>query len=87
MFNIFWGEGTPHQKIAAILFKSDIVINSFVNGALQRIENEVGDHLASGKPMINELETPVFCRLVELNNVETNIEPEDIEELLDINNN
>lgn len=70
----FWGF-TAYPKMAAVLKQSDVVVNSFVKGAPQSIVNKVGDYLASGRPMINTLENPVFCGLVERNDVGTNIEP------------
>lgn len=73
----FWGF-TPYPKMAAVLNKSDVVVNSFIKGAPQSIVNKVGDYLASGKPMINTLENPVFCRLVDLNHIGSNIVPEDV---------
>lgn len=78
MSNIhFWGF-TEYPKMAAALSKSDVVVNSFIKGAPQSIVNKVGDYLASGKPMINTLENPVFCKLVEENDVGVNIEPENV---------
>lgn len=75
MSNIhFWGF-TEYPKMAAVLSKSDVVVNSFIKGAPQSIVNKVGDYLASGKPMINTLENPVFCKLVEENDVGVNVEP------------
>lgn len=76
----FWGF-TPYKKMAAVLYKSDIVVNSFIKGAPQSIVNKVGDYLASGKPMINTLQNPVFCKLIDENNVGINIEPENQEVL------
>lgn len=73
----FWGF-TMYPKMAAVLNKSDVVINSFVKGAPQSIVNKVGDYLASGKAMINTLENPVFCHLVERGKCGINIEPENI---------
>lgn len=72
----FWGF-VQYPKMAAVLSKSDVVINSFIKGAPQSIVNKVGDYLASGKPMINTLENPVFCKLVREGHVGVNIEPED----------
>lgn len=77
----FWGF-TPYPKMAAVLSKSDVVVNSFVKGAPQSIVNKVGDYLASGKPMINTLENPVFCELVERGKCGFNIEPENIDVLV-----
>ncbi len=76
----FWGF-TPYPKMAAVLSRSDVVVNSFVKGAPQSIVNKVGDYLASGKPMINTLENPVFCNLISKNNVGITIIPEDVEQL------
>lgn len=66
-----------YPKMAAYLSKSDVVVNSFVKGAPQSIVNKIGDYLASGKPMINTLENPVFTHFVTENQVGVNIEPED----------
>lgn len=77
----FWGF-TPYPKMAAVLSKSDVVVNSFVKGAPQSIVNKIGDYLASGKPMINTLENPVFCKLIDDNCVGVNIEPENLDELI-----
>ena len=78
----FWGF-TPYKKMAAVLAKSDVVINSFVKGAPQSIVNKVGDYLASGKAMINTLENPVFCNLVDKYTVGINIEPEKVDVLVE----
>lgn len=78
----FWGF-TPYPKMAAVLSKSDVVVNSFIKGAPQSIVNKVGDYLASGKPMINTLENPIFCKLVEENDVGINIEAENATKLKD----
>lgn len=70
----FWGY-VPYPKMAAVLSKSDVLVNSFVKGASQSIVNKIGDYLAAGKPIINTLENPIFCNLVENNGVGINIEP------------
>ena len=72
----FWGF-VAYPRMAAVLNKSDLLINSFVKGAPQSIVNKVGDYLASGKAMINTLENPVFCRLVSRYQVGCNIAPGD----------
>lgn len=72
----FWGF-VAYPRMAAVLSRSDLLINSFVKGAPQSIVNKVGDYLASGKAMINTLENPVFCRLVSRYQVGCNIVPED----------
>lgn len=77
----FWGF-TEYHKMAAALVQSDVVVNSFVKGAPQSIVNKIGDYLTSGKPIINTLENPVFCKLINQNGVGVNIEPENIEELV-----
>ena len=70
----FWGF-VKYQYMAAVLAKSDIVINSFVIGAKQSVVNKIGDYLASGKPMINTLENMSFCRFVENNKIGINVVP------------
>lgn len=90
LMNLAEGEGgtnveflgyIDYPKMAAYLSKSDVVVNSFIKGAPQSIVNKIGDYLASGKPMINTLENPVFTRFVIENQVGVNIEPENVEEL------
>ncbi len=82
MVNIhFWGF-VQYPKMAAALSKSDVVVNSFVKGAPQSIVNKIGDYLASGKPMINTLENPAFCKLIEKNQVGMNVEPGNVEALI-----
>lgn len=76
----FWGF-TMYPKMAAVLSKSDVAINSFVKGAPQSIVNKVGDYLASGKAIINTLENSVFCNLVEREKCGINIEPENVDVL------
>lgn len=76
----FWGF-TMYPKMAAVLSKSDVVVNSFVKGAPQSIVNKIGDYLACGKPMINTLENPIFCRLIDRNDVGINVRPEKVNEL------
>lgn len=71
-----------YPEMAAYLTKSDVVLNSFVKGAPQSIVNKVGDYLSSRKPMINTLENPIFCNLVSKNNVGINIEPENVDVLV-----
>lgn len=68
-----------YRKMAAFLCKSDAVINSFVKGAPQSIVNKTGDYLAAGKPIINTLENPLFCKLISENQIGINIEPENPE--------
>lgn len=76
----FWGY-VDYDRMAAVLNKSDIVINSFVKGAPQSIVNKIGDYLASGKPIINTLENPVFCNIVNKYDIGVNIEAENVEAL------
>lgn len=66
---------TKYDYMAAVLCKSNVLINSFVKGAPQSIVNKVGDYLAAGRPMINTLENPVFMDIVEKNRVGVNVEP------------
>ncbi len=72
----FWGY-TEYQKMAAVLSKSDLVINSFVKGAPQSIVNKVGDYLAAARPMLNTLENPVFTTLVDDGHFGVNLTPGD----------
>lgn len=72
---------TPYQKMAAYLYKSDILINSFVKKAPQSIVTKIGDYLAAGKPMINTLSSPEFCEKVEKDEFGYNVEAEN-EQLL-----
>ena len=76
----FWGY-VAYPKMAAVLAASDVLVNSFVQGAPQSIVNKVGDYLAAGRPMINTLENPVFCRLIEENAVGVNVAPGQPEKL------
>lgn len=64
-----------YPMMAAYLSKSDISVNSFVKGAPQSIVNKVGDYFAAGKPVINTLESPEFCDLMEKYNLGLNVEP------------
>lgn len=70
-----------YSKMAAVLSKSDILINSFRKGAPQSIVNKVGDYLAAGRPMINTLESVEFCELVNKYRVGINIEAENTDGL------
>lgn len=69
----FWGY-MKYPQMAAFLAKSDILVNSFVKGAPQSIVNKIGDYLAAGKPMLNTLENPVFCSLVDKYRFGLNVE-------------
>lgn len=73
----FWGF-VPYPKMCAVLSKSDVLVNSFVKGAPQSIVNKIGDYLAAGKPIINTLENPNFCKLIEENEVGVNVEAGDV---------
>lgn len=76
----FWGF-VLYPKMCAVLSKSDVLVNSFVKGAPQSIVNKIGDYLAAGKPIINTLENPTFCRLIEENEVGVNVEAGDVASL------
>ncbi len=65
-----------HSLMAAVLVKSDVLVNSFAKGAPQSIVNKIGDYLAAGKPLINTLENEEFCRLVDENGIGVNVEAE-----------
>ena len=70
-----------YPKMAAYLKKSDVSLNSFVKGAPQSIVNKVGDYLASGRPIINTLQSKEFMELIEREDVGMNVEPEDADAL------
>ncbi len=71
----------PHADMVPYLIESDVLVNSFVRKAPQSIVSKVGDYLAAGKPMINTLATPEFCRKVESDGFGLNVEPENPIEL------
>ncbi len=70
-----------YAEMAAFLASSDLTINSFVKGAPQSIVNKIGDYLASGKPMVNTLENPVFTNLVDRYGFGVNVPAADAESL------
>lgn len=67
---------TDYPIMATYLWKSDVVINSFVKGAPQSIVNKIGDYLASKSAIINTLENFEFMSMVTDNKIGINIEPE-----------
>ncbi|MFV0363788.1 MAG: glycosyltransferase family 4 protein [Suipraeoptans sp.] len=73
----------PYDLMAAYLKKSDITINSFVKKAPQSIVTKIGDYLASGKPMINTGMSPEFRNKVSEDGFGVNIEPENVEVLVE----
>lgn len=75
--NVIFMGYVEYQKMAAFLSKSDVLINSYVKNAPQSIVTKIGDYLAAGKPIINTLFNPEFCRMVEQNAFGVNIEAED----------
>lgn len=79
--NVIFMGYVEYQKMAAFLAKSDVLINSYVKNAPQSIVTKIGDYLAAGKPIINTLLNPEFCRMVEQNGLGVNIEAEDAKEL------
>lgn len=66
----------PYPKMAAYLYKSDVVVNSFVRKAPQSIVTKIGDYLASGKPMINTCVSKEFWEKVEKDGFGINVQPE-----------
>ncbi len=62
--NVCFEGYVDYPKMAAYLTRSDLVVNSFAQGAPQSIVNKIGDYLASGRPMLNTLGNPVFTSLV-----------------------
>lgn len=79
--NVIFMGYVEYQKMAAFLSKSDVLINSYVKNAPQSIVTKIGDYLAAGKPIINTLFNPEFCRMVEQNGLGVNIEAEDAKKL------
>ena len=69
------------EKMAAYLYKSDILINSFVKKAPQSIVNKIGDYLAAGKPMINTCSSKEFSEKVVKDGFGINVEAENAVEL------
>lgn len=70
-----------YQKMAAFLSESDILVNSYIRNAPQSIVTKIGDYLSAGKPIINTLSNPEFCRMVEQCGFGVNVEAEDAEKL------
>lgn len=69
------------EKMAAYLYKSDILVNSFVKKAPQSIVNKIGDYLAAGKPMINTCSSKEFSEKVVKDGFGINVEAENAVEL------
>lgn len=70
-----------YQKMAAFLSKSDILVNSYIRNAPQSVVTKIGDYLAAGKPIINTLANPEFCRMVEQYGFGINVEAENADRL------
>lgn len=81
--NVIFHGYKKYPEMAAFLASSDMTINSFVKGAPQSIVNKIGDYLASGKPMINTLENPVFTSLVDRYSFGVNVPAADAQALSD----
>ena len=79
--NVIFMGYMEYHKMAAFLTKSDVLINSYVKNASQSIVTKIGDYLAAGKPIINTLFNPEFCRMVEQKGLGINIEAEDAKKL------
>lgn len=79
--NVIFMGYVEYQKMAAFLSESDILINSYIRNAPQSIVTKIGDYLSAGKPIINTLSNPEFCRMVEENGFGVNVEAEDAEKL------
>lgn len=77
---IFWGY-VKYEKMAAVLSKSDILINSVVKTSQAGIINKIGDYLAAAKPMINTGSNIEFRNKVEKDGIGLNVEAENIAEL------
>ena len=70
--------------MAAYLAASDVVVNSYVKKAPQSIVTKIGDYLASGKPMINTLDSQEFSSKVVQDGFGVNIAAEDDVKLKDV---
>ena len=79
--NVLFHGYKKYPEMAAFLVSSDMTINSFVKGAPQSIVNKIGDYLASGKPMVNTLENPIFTELVDRYGFGINVPAADSESL------
>lgn len=79
--NVIFMGYVEYQKMATFLSKSDVLVNSYVKSAPQSIVTKIGDYLATGKPIINTLLNPEFCRMVEQNGLGVNIEAGDAKKL------
>lgn len=71
----------PYEMMSAYLVKSDVALNMFAKGAPQSIVNKVGDYFASGKPVINTLESNEFMNMISSYKVGKNVEPGNPEKL------
>lgn len=76
----FWGY-VQYEKMAAILSRSDILINSIIKNSSAGIINKIGDYLAAKKPMINTGSNLEFRNKVEKDNFGINVEAENVEAL------
>lgn len=76
----FWGY-VKYEKMAAVLEKSDILINSVVKNSSAGIINKIGDYLAAKKPMINTGSNKEFRKKVESGGFGFNVEAENTSEL------
>ena len=72
-----------YKHMAAYLYKSDLLVNSFQRKASQSIVTKIADYLAAGKPIINTLLSPEFCNKVNKDGFGINIEPENPKVLAD----
>lgn len=79
--NVIFTGYMEYQKMAAFLSESDILINSYIRNAPQSIVTKIGDYLSAGKPIINTLFNPEFCRMVEENGFGVNVEAENAQKL------
>ncbi len=78
----FWGY-VKYEKMAAVLAKSDILINSVVKNSSAGIINKIGDYLAAEKPMINTGSNGEFRNKVKNDGFGLNVEAENTSELME----
>lgn len=81
--NVIFMGYVEYQKMAAFLSESDLLVNSYIKSAPQSIVTKIGDYLSAGKPIINTLSSPEFCKMVEEYDFGVNVEAEDAEKLVE----
>lgn len=73
-----------YEKMAAYLFKSDLMVNCLKKRASQSVINKISDYFASGHPVINSCSSREMQDMIENNNVGLNYEAESVEEAVKV---